>query len=263
MEARDRLLLHLDRGHRVTAVIAEDEANLRDELREALGGLWPELVLCGAAADGDEALRLLDEYEPDVLFLDIEMPGMSGLELAQRANGRAHVVFVTAYDKYAVDAFDRGAVDYLLKPFDEDRLAEAIRRVKARINSTPAELDELLKALYQRLGAGRDYLRWITVSEGREFRFITVDEICYFRADNKCTLVVTAERESVIFQSIKDLLGMLDPSAFWQIHRGTIVNARHIAGIVRDARGRMNVRLKQRRETLPVSAPYEYRFRRL
>jgi DNA-binding LytR/AlgR family response regulator len=245
------------------AVIAEDEANLREELRETLSELWPQLSICGVAGDGIQALRQLEEHEPDVLFLDIQMPGLSGLEVAKRASERSHVVFVTAYDKYAVAAFEQGAIDYVMKPFDTARLADTIKRLKARIDSTPANLEGLLKRLAERLGNGREYVRWITASQGQELRLITVEEICYFQADNKCTLVVTAEKESLIYRPIKDLADVLDPSMFWQIHRGTIVNIRHISGIARDYRGRLLVKLKQRKEALPVSAPYASLFKQM
>ena len=251
------------RANPVKAVIAEDEATLCDELRETLAVLWPELVICDVAADGIQALRHFEEHAPDVLFLDIQMPGMSGLEVAKRASGRSHVVFVTAYDKYAVAAFEQGAVDYVMKPFDAARLADTVKRLKARVDSTPANLESLLKVLAERLGNGREYVRWITASQGKELRLITVEEICYLQADSKCTLVVTAEKESVIYRSIKDLVEVLDPSAFWQIHRGTIVNIRHVSGIARDYRGRLSVKLKQRKETLPVSAPYAHLFKQM
>jgi DNA-binding LytR/AlgR family response regulator len=244
-------------------VIAEDEANLLDELRDTLAELWPELAICAVATDGIQALRNWEQHTPDVLFLDIQMPGMSGLEVAKRASGKSHVVFVTAYDKYAVAAFEQGAVDYVMKPFDTARLADTVKRLKGRIDSTPANLESLLRVLAERLGNVREYVRWITASQGKELRLITVEEICYLQADSKCTLVVTAERESVIYRSIKDLVEVLDPSAFWQIHRGTIVNIRHVSGIARDYRGRLSVKLKQRKETLPVSAPYAHLFKQM
>jgi DNA-binding LytR/AlgR family response regulator len=247
----------------VRALIAEDEANLREELRDTLVSLWPELAICGVAADGFEAIRLLEQQAPDVLFLDIQMPGPSGLEVARRASGKAHVVFVTAYDSYAVAAFERGAIDYVMKPFDAERLADTVRRLKARVDSTPARLEGLLRALYQKVGNGREYVRWITASQGQELRLITTDEICYFQADNKCTLVVTADRESLIYRPIKELSEALDPAIFWRIHRGTIVNIRHVASVARDYRGRFLVKLKQRRETLPVSAPYAHLFKQM
>ena len=245
------------------AVIAEDEATLCDELREVLVALWPELSLCAVAANGIQALRALEQHDPDIVFLDIEMPGMSGLEVAKRASGRCHVVFVTAYDKYAVAAFERGAVDYVMKPFDAARLADTVKRLKTRVESAPANLDGLLRALSEKLGNGPEYIRWITASQGKELRLITTEEICYFQADNKCTRVVTPEQDSLIYRSIKELGDRLDPATFWQIHRGTIVNVKHISGISRDYRGRLHVKLRQRNETLPVSAPYVHLFKQM
>jgi DNA-binding LytR/AlgR family response regulator len=247
----------------VKAVIAEDEANLRDELRETLAALWPELAICAMANDGIEALDLLEEHSPSVLFLDIQMPGISGLEVAKRASGRCHVVFVTAYDRYAVAAFEQGAIDYVMKPFDAARLAGTVARLKARIESVPANLEGLVRTLSERLGDRREYIRWITSSQGQELRLITVEEICYFQSDNKCTRVVTSDRESMIYRSIKDLADVLDPSTFWLIHRGTIVNIRHICGIARDSRGALRLKLKSRDETLPVSAPHAHLFRQM
>jgi DNA-binding LytR/AlgR family response regulator len=243
-----------------TAVIAEDEENLRDELRETLATIWPELVIRAEAADGLQAIAALDAHSPDVLFLDIQMPGMSGLEVAKLASGRCHVVFVTAYDKYAVSAFDHGAVDYVLKPFSRTRLAETVRRLKARIDSAPANLAGLLKALAEKLGTGREYIRWITASRGDDLRLITIDEICYFQAGDGYTRVVTTDKESLIRRTIRDLAEELDPNVFWQIHRSTIVNVNAIAGITRDFRRRMRVRLKQRTEMLAVSDPFMHRF---
>jgi DNA-binding LytR/AlgR family response regulator len=247
----------------VKAVIAEDEATLADELREVLGSLWPELAICAVVANGFEALQALEQHAPDVVFLDIQMPGISGLEVAKRASGQSHVVFVTAYDKYAVAAFEQGAVDYVMKPFDAARLAGTVERLKGRIDATPPDLELLLAALSERFANGREYIRWITASQGAELRLITIEEICYFQADSKYTRVVTPERESLIGRTIKDLASALDPSTFWQIHRGTIVNIRHISGISRDYRGRLRLRLKLREEFLPVSAPYAHRFRQM
>jgi DNA-binding LytR/AlgR family response regulator len=246
-----------------TALIAEDEATLANELAETLETLWPQLSICAIAANGAEALRLFEKHAPDVLFLDIEMPGMSGLEVARQASGKSHVVFVTAYDKYAVKAFERGAVDYVMKPIEAARLADTVMRLKERMHSTPANLEDILKALAERIPPTRDYIRWITASQGRDLRLITTDDICYFQSDNKCTLVVTQSQESLIYRTIRELAEKLDPSTFWQIHRGTIINVRHIAGITRDYRGRLRVRLRQRKETLAVSAPYAHLFRQM
>jgi DNA-binding LytR/AlgR family response regulator len=246
-----------------TALIAEDEATLADELAETLETLWPQLSICAIAASGPEAVRLFEQHAPDVLFLYIEMPGMSGLDVARRASRKSHVVFVTAYDRYAVAAFERGAVDYVMKPIEATRLSETVTRLKERIDTVPASLEGLLKTLAERVTPPRDYIRWITASQGRDLRLITTDDICYFQSDNKCTLVVTASQESLIYRTIRELAEGLDPSAFWQIHRGTIINVRHIVGITRDYRGRLRVRLRQRKETLAVSAPYAHLFRQM
>jgi DNA-binding LytR/AlgR family response regulator len=245
------------------AVIAEDEPILRAELRETLARLWPELEICAEAEDGIEALRALSQYAPDVLFLDIQMPGLSGLEVAKQASGRCHVAFVTAYDKYAVAAFEQGAVDYVMKPFSPARLATTVTRLKDKIASVPANLDTLLKSLADVTVAKREYLRWITASQGSELRLITIDEIAYFQADSKYTLVVTEQQESLIRRPIRELMDELDPQVFWQIHRGTVVNVNAISGVQRDMGGRLRVKLKQRKETLAVSEPYYHLFKQM
>jgi DNA-binding LytR/AlgR family response regulator len=247
------------------AVIAEDEGNLREELRETLAGVWPELAICAEAEDGPQALKALERHSPDVLFLDIQMPGMTGLDVARRASGRCHVVFVTAFDNYAVSAFDQGAVDYVMKPISPPRLAQAVDRVKERLSSAPANLDGLLEKLAGRLAEKqrREYLRWVTALQGTETRLITIEEIHYFRADAKYTIVATADQESMIRIPIKELVEQLDPEVFWQIHRGTVVNVNQVAGVSRDFRGHMVVRLKSRAETLPVSDTYAHRFRQM
>jgi DNA-binding LytR/AlgR family response regulator len=247
-----------------TAVVAEDEATLRHQLVEQLGQLWPELDIVGEAADGVQALRLLDDRQPDVLFLDIQMPGATGLEVARQANGRCHVVFVTAYDQHAVAAFDQGAVDYVLKPVSAARLFTAVTRLKQRLGSPPVRLDTALAQLAPATSAGgRQALRWINASVGQNLKLITVDEITYFQADNKYTRVVTAEGEALIRKPLKELVEELDPSQFWQIHRSTLVNATAIAGVTRDFRGRMMVKLKTRPESLLVSDTYTHLFRQM
>lgn len=253
---------HVDR-RRVTALVAEDEANLREELCEALASLWPELQVCARAGDGIEALRLWERLVPDVVFLDIRMPGLSGLEVAQRASACSHVVVVTAYDEYAIAAFERGAVDYLLKPFEAARLAATVERLKARLGTAPESLEEFVRTLSRRAGGDGGYLRWITASQGQELRLITSEEICYFHADHKYTTVATADREALISMPIRELVERLDPAVFWQIHRATIVNIRHVAGIARDFRGRLRVSLRRREETLPVSASHAHKFRQM
>ena len=245
------------------AVIAEDEQGLGEELRDVLVALWPAVDVVALARTGVDAIRAIDAHDPDVVFLDIEMPGLSGLDVARYASGRCHVVFVTAYDKYAVAAFEEGAVDYVMKPFDAARISRTVKRLRSHLAVAPADLHGLLRRLADKAAGPLPYARWITASQGSDLRLITTDEILYFRADHKCTLVVTPERESVIYRSIKDLSEALDPEIFWQIHRGTLVNVQHIDAISRDFRGRLRVHIRNRNEELPVSAPYAHRFRQM
>jgi DNA-binding LytR/AlgR family response regulator len=247
----------------VRALIAEDEPLLRDELVESLGKLWPELVICARAGDGVEAVRLIDETSPDILFLDIQMPGMSGIEVARHASGRCHVTFVTGYDQFAIVAFDQGAVDYVLKPVSLARLATAVTRLKERIARPPADLSGILRQLAAQGPDAKTYLRWVNASVGQTIKLITVDEICYFKADSKYTLVVTAASESLIKKPIKELIDELDPQLFWQVHRSTLVNVNAIAGVTRDYRGHLQVKLKQRPEYLAVSESYMHLFRQM
>ncbi len=245
------------------AIIAEDEEILREQLREQLSSLWPELCIIAEAEDGIAALHALDADTPEVLFLDIQMPELSGLDVAHQASGRCHVVFVTAYDKYAIAAFDEGAVDYVLKPFSPARLATTIARLKERMGKAPATLEPLLRKLSSALNTDRGHLRWITAWLGNDVRLITVEEVAYFRADNKYTLVATSDAETLISKSIKELAYELDPDLFWQIHRSTLVNVGAIAGVHRDFKGRLQVRLKGRTETLAVSEPYVHHFKHM
>ena len=247
----------------VTAVIVEDEPVLRAELRQLLGAVWPGLNVVAVAEDGFQAMRALEQHRPDVLFLDIQIPGPTGLELARHANGRCHVVFVTAHDEYAVAAFEEGAVDYVMKPLSAGRLATACSRVKERLALAPVDLRGVLDSLAKRLAPANAYLRWINASLGADVKLITVDEICYFQSDTKYTRVVTADGESLIRKPLKELLEELDPASFWQVHRSAIVNVNAIAGVSRDLSGRMIVKLKNRRETLSVSQPFAHRFRQM
>jgi DNA-binding LytR/AlgR family response regulator len=246
-----------------TAVIAEDEPVLRAQLREMLGAAWPELNVVAAAEDGFQAMHALKKHVPDVLFLDIQMPGLTGLEVARHASGRHHVVFVTAYDQYAVAAFEEGAVDYVMKPLDAARLATACERVKRRLPTAPANLENLLRELAKLTAQKSSHLRWINASKGSDVKLITVDEVCYFQSDTKYTRVVTAEGESLIRKSLKELLDELDPSLFWQIHRSTIVNVNAIGAVSRDLAGHLIVKLRSRKETLSVSQPFAHLFRQM
>jgi DNA-binding LytR/AlgR family response regulator len=245
-----------------TAVIAEDEPVLRAQLHELLRAVWPELAIAAVAEDGFQAMQALARHAPDVLFLDIEMPGLTGLEVARQASGRHHVVFLTAYDQYAVAAFEAGAVDYLMKPLTAGRLATACQRVKERLSSAPSNLEGLLGVLARRASAS-PYLRWINASLADEVKLITVDEVCYFQSDAKYTRVVTGDSESLIRKSLKELANELDPAQFWQIHRSTIVNVTGIAGVSREISGGYVVKLKARPETLAVSQQFAHRFRQM
>lgn len=249
-----------------TAVVAEDEAALRGELVEQLDRLWPELSIVGEAADGLEALRLLDQHRPDILFLDIEMPGATGIDVARQVAGRAHVVFVTAYDQYAVAAFDQGAVDYLLKPLNGARLFTAISRLKGRLGQAPAPLGGVLEQLSARpaaSSAARAPLRWINASVGQTLRLITVDEVMFFQSDNKYTRLALKDGEALIRKPLKELIDELDPQQFWQIHRSTLVNVNAIASVSRDFRGRMQIKLKHGAETLLVAESCAHLFRQM
>lgn len=252
-----------------TCIVAEDESLLRQALIDQLKIVWPELRILAECEDGASAVEALAEHTPDIAFLDIRMPGLTGLEVATaaaQASPRTQIVFVTAYDQYAVDAFERGAIDYLLKPVQPERLAATIERLQARGAHPDAAT---LAALIEHLGASsranesREPLTWITASAGKETRLILVDEVAYFRADNKYTTVVTAEGEALLRTPIKELVAVLDPAAFKQIHRSTIVNLKAIAGITRDEAGRGNMRLKNRPETLTVSVPFMTLFRNM
>jgi len=246
-----------------TCLIAEDEAVLRSELRAALAGLWPELAIVAEAEDGLVARSSFEQHRPDILFLDIQMPGMSGLEVAALASRRSHVVFVTAFDEYAIEAFRQGAIDYVLKPFALARLADTVDRLRERLRGRPADLDGLLALL----GRGRDAnaapLRWIRASTGSHLCLITVDEILFFQADSKYTLVVTADAESVIRTPIQELARSLDPDVFWQIHRGTIVNLAAVAAVHRHANGTLELALKQHPRRLGVSVSYAHQFKQM
>ena len=252
-----------------TAILAEDEALLRAALRDLLAQVWPELDVLAECEDGASALEAIDAHRPDVAFLDIRMPGLSGLEVAAaaaEASPGTQVVFTTAYDQYAIDAFERGAVDYLLKPITTERLAATVQRLKARADKHPADaaaLAVLLRELSIGNTPGASPLTWITASNGRETRLIMVDDVAYFRADNKYTVAMTAEGEALLRKPIRELAAMLDPSMFKQIHRSTIVNLKAIASIVRDDTGKGTLRLKQRPETLVVSQPFMALFRNM
>jgi len=251
-----------------TCVIAEDESLLRESLVQMLGEAWPELRIVAACEDGGAALEAIAQHQPDVAFLDIRMPGLTGLEVAGAmvtASPNTQVVFVTAYDQYAVDAFDQGAVDYLLKPVEQARLATAVRRLRNRAGAEAAALTELLRKLGQAAPAPSKVppLVWLTASAGTETRLIMVDDVAYFQSDSKYTVVMTERGEALLRKPIRELLEALDPTIFKQIHRSTIVNLKAIASITRDETGRGLVKLKNRPETLAVSQPFMALFKNM
>ena len=252
-----------------TCIVAEDESLLRHSLVAELKRAWPTLQIVAECEDGASAVEALAEHTPDVAFLDIRMPGLTGLEVAAvaaEASPRTQIVFVTAYDQYAIDAFERGAIDYLLKPVKPERLDATVARLQARDLQPDAAA---LAALLGKLGAlpaqagAPEPLTWLTASAGRETRLILVDDVAYFQADQKYTTVVTADGEALLRTSLRELLPRLDPNTFKQIHRSTIVNLKAIAGIVRDDSGRGTVRLRQRSETLTVSQPFMALFKHM
>ncbi len=257
-------------------VVAEDESLLREALLEQLIKAWPNLEIVAACDDGASALEAIIEHQPDVVFLDIRMPGLSGIEIAEAMKDNSphtQIVFVTAYDQYAIDAFDKGAVDYLLKPVTYDRLSATVQRLQSRAMKDLNAVASLLQQL--NLGGSKsihtafqgtqknDPLVWLTASSGAETKLIMVDDVAYFKADNKYTVVMTAEGESLLRKPIRELLELLDTNIFKQIHRSTIVNLKAIASIARDDTGKGIVKLKTRPETITVSQPFMVLFRNM
>ena len=232
---------------------------LRAQLRSRLAEAWPELSIVAEAENGEQALACIDAHKPDVAFLDIRMPVMSGLDVARAIGGRCHVVFVTAYDEYAVAAFDEGAVDYVLKPVSPERIAKVTARLRQRLTMPPLDLTALLSRLALRDDAAP--LKWIRASLGNVMQVIPVADVVYFQAEDKYTKVVTREAEALIKKPIKDLFDELDQEVFWQIHRATIVNLDAIARVERDWRDQPVITLKSRPEKLTVSRTFAHRFK--
>jgi DNA-binding LytR/AlgR family response regulator len=242
-----------------TALIVEDEPLLRAALRQHLAELWPQLDVSREAEDGIAAIKMIGERLPDVIFLDIHVPVLNGLEVARLVSGRCHVVFVTAYQEHAVTAFEEGAVDFVVKPIERDRLAVTVARLRQRLTSVPANLTEVLRLIEK--SRRPENIRWIQASVGTQIRIVPVEDVIYFQSDAKYTKVVTKRGELHIRRSIKELLEGLDPNDFWQIHRGTIVNAKCVDSVSRSSE-QMRLRLVGRGEKLSVSEPYQFRFRR-
>ena len=243
-----------------TAVIADDEPLLRAGLRDALGEAWPELQIVAEAANGAEAVHAVREHQPAFAFLDIEMPVMNGLDAARAIGEAAHVVFVTAYDRYAVEAFERGAVDYVLKPASAERLAETARRLRARLGMPAPNMESLIGELARRIAAP-PALQWLQASLGNTLKLINVDDVMYFQSDTKYTRVVTKDGEALVKKTLRELISELDPRHFWQVHRGTIVNIRAISTVASDEMGRREISLKGRPETIEVSRTFAHLFK--
>lgn len=251
-------------------VIAEDEELLRTALSSLLKEAWPQLDIVAECEDGASALESIAELQPDVAFLDIRMPGLTGIEVARglaEASPRTQVVFVTAYDQYAIDAFEQGAIDYLLKPITRERLLATVQRIQARAaagHPDGATLDALLRHLSARQSASsKPPLVWITASAGKDTKLIMVDDVAYFQADNKYTTVMTADGESLLRTPLRELIDSLDTTTFKQIHRSTIVNMKQVASVSRDDAGRGRLKLKTRPEVLTVSQPFMTLFRNM
>jgi DNA-binding LytR/AlgR family response regulator len=243
-------------------LIAEDEPLMRERLLELLAEAWPDAEVVLVAENGNDAWDGFLEHEPQVAFLDIRMPGLSGLEVAERIGKLAHVVFVTAYDEYAVDAFDAGAVDYLLKPVQPERLEKAVARIRDKLDAHPSDLGALLHSLKTNLpGTRHEKLRWLKASVGRQIRVINVDEVLFFQSDAKYTRVVLPDYEALVRIPLKDLLSGLDPDRFWQIHRGTVVNASAILAAERVDAERLQVLVRGSPEKLTVSRTFVHLFR--
>jgi DNA-binding LytR/AlgR family response regulator len=254
----------------LTALIADDEPLLRERLAQHLARAWPELEIVAQARNGREALELFDELGPRIVFLDVHMPGLNGIETARGIARRAEIVFVTAFEQYAVQAFEQGAVDYLVKPFDEARLADTVKRLRARlagasvaVDGLESVLDRLADELRRRQAGGSVWLQWIKASVGNSVRLIPVQEVIYLKSDEKYTLVVWSGGEALIRKTIRELADELDPGHFVQVHRSAIVNLHHVAQVVRGANETADVQLRGRPELLPVSRSFLPLFRQM
>ena len=255
-----------------TALIADDEAPMRDQLRARLQQAWPALGIVAEAANGLDAVALAGEHRPDIVFLDIRMPGMGGIDAARRLYDRCHIVFVTAYDQYAIDAFEHGAIDYLLKPVTPDRLATTVERLQRRLERRPQDIGAQLAQLAQlsdRLLGGNApaarpaYLRWIQAQSGQSLRMVSTREVLFFQSDEKYTRVQTATAQHLIRKTLKELEEELDPDEFWRIHRSTLVRVDAILEVRRDLRGRQMLRLRDYPEELEVSRNHGARFQQM
>jgi DNA-binding LytR/AlgR family response regulator len=248
---------------RPTAIIAEDELPQRQELRALLAELWPELHVVAECEDGLTALEALAQHRPQVALLDIRMPGVSGLEVARAAGTQCHVIFITAYEEYALSAFDEGAVDYLLKPVARERLSLAVERARSRLSSgAHVDMSALIDMVQARLGAGdKQGIKRISASVGNSVKMFSIDEVLFFQAQDKYTRVVTADSEGHIRTPLKELTAALDSETFWQVHRSAIVRVGAIRAVEKGEDGKLLLTVRGRSEVLPVSSTFQHRFR--
>lgn len=244
------------------AIIADDEINLAQDLQRRLQALWPALQIVASVHDGLAAEQALKALQPDIAFLDIRMPGQSGLDAARSAASNCRVVFVTAFDDHAVQAFEQAAVDYLLKPVSDERLARCVERLKQHAAAAP---DALLARLQQLLAAPAkpEPLRWLRAQVGQTVRMLAVDEVCYFQSADKYTTVLTRDAELLLRTPLKELLTQLDLDQFWQVHRGTVVNVRQIVSAHHGLTGKVTLELRDRPEKVAVSRSYAHLFRQM
>jgi len=257
---------------RPTALIADDEPLLRDALARQLAQAWPELDVIAQARNGREAIRLFEARHPDVCFLDVHMPGLSGIEAAHHIGRRAHLVFVTAFDQYAVQAFAHGVLDYLVKPVEPTRLADTVARLKERLAAaqpalnTEALLHELAAQLQR--SAAPATLRWIRAQVGQTLRMIAVDDIDYLRSDTKYTLIAWRgdagqPGEALVRMTLKELVAQLDATQFVQVHRSVVVHLQSISHVTHGGNETASIHLKGRKEVLPISRSYLHLFRQM
>lgn len=247
-----------------TAIICDDEPGMRELLRANLQKAWPELLILAEAKNGNDAVTLVGMHKPDIIFLDIRMPGQSGIEVAQKIYKQTHIVFITAYDQYAVQAFEQGAIDYLLKPIDQERLILTCNRLGCRLSENPEDIATLIANLMSRnVETKKSYLSWIQASVGNSVRMISTQDVLFFQADEKYTRVQLATSQMLIRKSLKELTEELDPDQFWRIHRSTLVRVDAITEVTRDSSGRQKVQLRHYSENLDVSRSYAHLFQQM
>jgi len=249
----------------IRTIIADDEEALRSFLKKKLLAVWPDVIICGEAQDGNAALRLIEAERPDVAFLDVKMPGLSGIEVAQKTVWKCPIVFITAHDEYAVDAFENEAVDYLLKPVSHDRLERTVKRLKERLaaSSPLPDISAILEKVSRSLKQPSSYLQWVKVQHKDGIRLIPATDIYYFKSTDKYTTVKTREGEFLIRKTIKELEEELDPELFWRVHRAAIVNVKSIHTVSRSLAGTYVIRFRDIHDSVVVSRAFSHLFKQM